>query len=89
MDHGINELNKLLDIFDKMSVSEYLDLYDESLTRDNITIIDDDINTSLSYEYNRVNDNYDLFSDDILSCAVQNDKDNDIFHLEPETPKAA
>lgn len=40
MEHGINELNKLLNIFEKMSASEYLELYNKTLSMENIEIVD-------------------------------------------------
>ena len=41
MKHGIDELKKLLYKFKTMSVSEYTELYNASLSRDQIKVFDD------------------------------------------------
>jgi hypothetical protein len=88
MKHGTTELNKLLDIFENMSISEYLDLYNQSLLKDSIFVIDGFIDTDISYvsNYNKID--IDLFTANLQKIIIENEPDS-ILCLKPNTLKAA
>lgn len=61
MKHGIEELNKLLHKFQKMSISEYLEIYNLSISRDKIEVANNSIVTDLSYSAPQYINSMDIF----------------------------
>jgi hypothetical protein len=88
MEHGIKELKKLLNIFKNMSVTEYLDLYNKSLSMENIKIFDSFIDTDLTYAYNQNSNNIDLFNVKYSDIIVDKNEDY-IFTFKSDELKAA
>ena len=87
MKHGIDELKKLLYKFKTMPVSEYTELYNASLSRDQIKVFDDSIMTNLSYSTSQIAGEIDIFINPAIKLSF--DENEIIQKIKPIFLRAA
>jgi len=88
MEHGIKELNKLLQKFESMSTSEYLSLYEISKSKEKIEINDNFIDTTLSFSSPKYTDISEIFQPDSTNYLFEKQEDS-ILQLDSDILEAA
>ena len=91
MEHGIKELNKLLEKFNSMTASDYLALYDKLSSRRTVDIADGYISTKLTYTNSTISKQIDFLTNQNFNISnISYEKDSgDVLTLKSEMIKAA
>ncbi len=76
MEHGIIELNKLLDKMKSLGADDYIEIYNESLSRDQVKVFDDSIETNLSYSSSQFTGEFFIFSGAAISYSFDEEDIN-------------